>query len=488
MLFNSFEFIFIFLPIVFIVYFFFIKKRLFLASKIWLIVTSLVFYSWWNMLYLPLILMSILFNFAIGSVLCNELTLAKRKALLSIGIILNLGLLGYFKYTDFFITNINCIFSSNFDLLKLALPLGISFFTFQQIGYLADSYRGETKNYSFLNYMFFVTFFPQLIAGPIVHHKEIMSQMYQKRNKIINYKNISLGFFIFTIGLFKKVALADTFSILANEGYNSGEMLSFIEGWAVSLSYTLQIYFDFSGYTDMAIGAALLFNIKLPINFNSPYKALNIKEFWRRWHITLGRFLTKYIYIPLGGNRKGQIRTYVNIMSIFLISGLWHGAGWTFVFWGFLHGFATVVYYYWSKLDIKMNKIVAWLITFSFINITWVFFRAETFSKAINILKAMLGINGFSLSSTILPNFIMPKIQFLVSYHIEFVSEYSIPIGKSELMFLIFGLLIILIMKNSIEITWKFKPEITYSIFIIILFIYSVLNLTKMSEFIYFNF
>ena len=292
-LFNSFEFIFLFLPITFFIYFYLNKIRLIEASKGFLVVASLFFYSWWNVIYLPLILISMLFNYTIGTSLTKEKIFRKvsKKKLLTIGILGNIGLLGYFKYSDFFIGNLNFLFNSEVPLLHLALPLAISFFTFQQIAYLVDSYRKETSEYDFLNYAVFVAFFPQLIAGPIVHHKEMMPQFARLRNSIINYQNIALGLFIFSMGIFKKVVIADTFAVWATNGFDYAEILTFIEAWIVSLSYTFQLYFDFSGYTDMAIGVALLFNIKLPINFNSPYKATNIQDFWRRWHITLSRFL-----------------------------------------------------------------------------------------------------------------------------------------------------------------------------------------------------
>jgi D-alanyl-lipoteichoic acid acyltransferase DltB (MBOAT superfamily) len=335
LLFNSYEFIFAFLPITFFIYFYLNHKRLTEASKVFLVVSSLFFYSWWNPVYLPLILVSMVFNYVIGTSLTKDEEHKKvsKKQLLTIGIVGNIGLLGYFKYSDFFIGNFNLAFGSDIPLLHLALPLAISFFTFQQIAYLVDSYRQETKEYDFLNYAVFVTFFPQLIAGPIVHHKEMMPQFANARNKVKNYKNIALGLFIFSIGLFKKVVIADTFAVWARAGFDTATTLNLFEAWATSLSYTFQLYFDFSGYTDMAIGAALLFNIRLPINFNSPYKATNIQDFWRRWHITLSRFLKDYVYIPLGGNRKGNFRTYNNLMATFIIGGIWHGAGWTFVFW-----------------------------------------------------------------------------------------------------------------------------------------------------------
>ena len=401
MLFNSYEFIFAFLPITFFIYFYLNHKKLTEASKGFLVFSSLFFYSWWNISYLPIILSSMLFNYLIGNSLNKESGgkhhKFSKKSLLTFGIVSNIALLGYFKYTDFLIDNLNYwIFTEDIPNINLALPLAISFFTFQQIAYLVDSYRQETKEYDFLNYSLFVTFFPQLIAGPIVHHKEMMRQFAKTRNKVKNYRNIVMGLFIFSIGLFKKVVIADTFAIWATQGFDVATTLNLFEAWATSLSYTFQLYFDFSGYTDMAIGLALLFNIKLPINFNSPYKATNIQDFWRRWHITLSRFLKDYIYISLGGNRKGEFRTYSNLMATFIIGGIWHGAGWTFIFWGLLHGIALVIHRAWSKLDFKLWTWLAWLITFNFVNIAWVFFRAKEWADAISILESMFNITVFS--------------------------------------------------------------------------------------------
>jgi len=486
MLFNSYEFIFIFLPIVFFVYFYLNSKRLTTGAKAFLVFASLFFYSWWNIAYLPLILVSMLFNYAIGTSLTRkeELLKVNKKTLLTIGIIGNLSLLGYFKYADFFISNVNFISGFEFSLLYLALPLAISFFTFQQIAYLVDSYRGETKEYDFLNYAVFVTFFPQLIAGPIVHHKEMMPQFASRWNKVKNYKNIALGMFIFSIGLFKKVVIADEFAVWATNGFDKAETLNLIEAWATSLSYTFQLYFDFSGYADMAIGAALLFNIKLPINFNSPYKALNIQDFWRRWHITLSRFLKDYIYIPLGGNRKGEYKTYNNLMITFLLGGLWHGAAWTFVFWGFLHGVALVVHRIWQKFNIKMNTILAWFITFNFINISWVFFRATSWDDAIKVLKGMFGMSG-----VVLPE---KYFGFLSSYAgklFEYGNVYANISGKDKTTaFIIIAFIIVLWFKNSNEKTKLFKPTYWNLAFVLVLFLTAVSMMSRVSEFLYFNF
>jgi len=473
MLFSSFEFIFIFLPLSFFIYFFLLQKRLITGAKGFLVFVSLFFYSWWNAAYLPIILTSMLFNYIIGNSLNENFKKVRihKSSLLTFGIIANLSLLGYFKYTDFFLENLNLLFDGSVSLLHLALPLAISFFTFQQIAYLVDSYRGETSEYDFLNYSLFVTFFPQLIAGPIVHHAEMMPQFSSKWNLVKNYKNIATGLFIFSIGLFKKVVIADSFSVWATTGFDNASVLTFFEAWATSLSYTFQLYFDFSGYTDMAIGAALLFNIKLPINFNSPYKALDIQDFWRRWHITLSRFLRDYIYIPLGGNRKGNFRTYTNLMGTFILGGIWHGAGWTFVFWGFLHGIALVMHRFWKKLGFTMPKLLAWFITFNFINIAWVFFRAKEWDDAIKVISGMLNYNSYVLT--------YEKYLF-------------------EIFFIIIGFVVVLFFKNAMELIkflptkgkLYFKPTLQFSIFASLAFVISLYFIltTENSEFLYFNF
>ena len=489
MLFNSYEFIFSFLPITFFVYFYLNNKRFTVAAKAFLVFSSLFFYSWWNIAYLPLILISILFNYVIGKNLLDSKKLIigikfSKKSVLIFGIVCNILLLGYFKYVDFFIENFNFISDSNIDLLQLLLPLAISFFTFQQIAYLVDSYKQETKEYDFLNYALFVTFFPQLIAGPIVHHKEMMPQFATLKNKVKNYKNISLGIFVFSIGLFKKVVIADTFAIWANKGFDVAQTLNLFEAWATSLSYTFQLYFDFSGYTDMAIGIALLFNIKLPINFNSPYKALNIQDFWRRWHITLSRFLRDYIYIPLGGNKKGNFRTYSNLMVTFIIGGFWHGAGWTFLLWGFLHGLALSIHRLWQGLGLKMWTWLAWFITFNFLNITWVFFRAKEWDDAIKVLGGMFGSNGIVIAKKF-----ESMMLFLTEYGAVF-SEVTLHIGggSESFIWLVFAFIISLYLKNSIELLSKFKNNYYYLIFTVLVLLISILNLHKKSEFLYFNF
>ena len=482
MLFNSYEYIFFFLPITFFLYFFLLQKRLIIGAKGFLVFASLFFYSWWNPVYLPIILVSMLFNYTVGNILTKEATVAKinKKTILIFGILSNIALLAYFKYADFFIENFNYIWNENVGLYHLALPLGISFFTFQQISYLVDSYRGETHEYDFLNYALFVTFFPQLIAGPIVHHKEMMPQFASKWNLVKKYKNIAKGLFIFALGLFKKVVIADTFAVWATNGFDNAQTLNLIEAWTTSLSYTFQLYFDFSGYTDMAIGAALLFNIRLPQNFDSPYKAKDIQDFWRRWHITLSHFLRDYIYIPLGGSRVAEWKIYRNLLVTFLLGGLWHGAGWTFVFWGFLHGMALIIHRIWKKFGLSMPRLLAWFVTFNFINIAWVFFRAKDFSDALKVLKGMF-----------FGEFVLPGkyAHFFGWLHPKVSSVWlgDIYADKYLLLYLVAGG-VVLCLKNSSQLQEMFQTNRKSALFSAFLYIVSFLNMSGVHEFLYFNF
>ncbi|MDO9208455.1 MAG: MBOAT family O-acyltransferase [Sulfuricurvum sp.] len=476
MLFNSYEFIFFFLPITFGIYFWLNQKRLTSASKAWIVFASLFFYSWWNVIYLPIILGSILFNFIIGSTITriNSAQFSKKrfssKTILLFGIAANVFLLGYFKYMDFFITNANMITGTHLDLMHIVLPLGISFFTFTQIAYLVDAYRNEVKEMDYLNYTLFVTFFPHLLAGPILHHKEMMPQFDAVRNKVLNTKNITAGLYLFAIGLFKKVVIADTFAIWVSYGYDNTDSLTLITAWATSLSYTFQLYFDFSGYTDMALAVALLFNIKLPINFNSPYKALSIQDFWRRWHMTLSRFLRDYIYIPLGGNRHSEWHTYSNLFTVFLVGGLWHGASWMFVIWGALHGSAIVLHRVWQRTGLKMNALLAWFITFNFINITWIFFRAKEWDDAVKVLYGMFGLNGMEDFSQLL-EFGGLSTMSLLTMAIVFLIGFSSFFTKNSNQ-----------MVNSLRLTNK---SMAFGVFLMCV---GVLHLNKISTFLYFNF
>ena len=409
-----------------------------------------------------------------------------KKSLLHAGLLFNIGLLVYFKYMDFFISNTNTIFGSDIELLHLALPLAISFFTLQQIAFLIDSYEGLVKEKNFLDYTIFVTFFPQLIAGPIVHHKEMMPQFASVRNKVKNYKNIAMGLFIFSIGLFKKVVIADTFAVWATAGFDTATTLNLFEAWAASLSYTFQLYFDFSGYTDMAIGAALLFNIRLPQNFNSPYKATGMIDFWKRWHMTLTNFITTYIYTPIirSFDKLTFHKAMVATVITFLIAGLWHGASWMFVIFGGLNGVGIVANHYWKKTKIKLNIVLAWLVTFNFVNITFVFFRAKEWDDALKVLGSM-----FSLNNIVLPNKLEGRLGFLTDWGVDF-GGFMQNIGGNfyTLVWIFFGFALVLLFKNSIQRANSFQLNYKTASLSSIAFISAILWFNKVSEFIYFNF
>lgn len=411
MLFNSFEFLCLFLPCVFILFRLLVKKK-YSYGILFLVISSLVFYGWWNPRYLLLFIGSITTNFLIGRVVQNQnLSQSSRKFSLITGVLLNLLFLGYYKYLNFFAVNLNLLFGTEFQVHKTLLPLAISFFTFQQITYLVDSYKNEVDKHSFIYYCLYVSFFPQLIAGPIVHHKEVLPQFKNKKPATFSYDNIANGLIIFIVGLGKKVVLADSLSVYSNSVFDAStteSALSMSEAWVGALSYSFQLYFDFSGYSDMATGIALIFGIILPLNFNAPYRAQNIIEFWRRWHITLSRFLRDYLYIPLGGNRHGAFNRYRNLFLTMLLGGIWHGAGWTFIMWGALHGFYLCVNHLWIHIKAQQglsgpptifSRIFSQVTTFFFVVVGWVFFKATNFTSAVSILKSMLGFNGFQISS-----------------------------------------------------------------------------------------
>ena len=404
MLFNSYQFLFLFLPLTLLGYFLLARVRIGLAAA-WLALASLFFYGYWDFHYVPLLIGSITFNFVIGGRINAASGTRLARRLLVVGVAVNLALLGYFKYADFFLNNIAAVFHEDIKPLGIILPLGISFYTFTQIAYLADAYKGRAQEYNFTNYVLFVTYFPHLIAGPILHHKEMMPQFASSDTYKLRASNFAVGSTIFVIGLAKKVLIADNLAPHANELFASPSDPSFFVAWGGVLAYTFQLYFDFSGYCDMAIGLSRMFGVQLPLNFNSPYKAHNISEFWRRWHMTLSRFLRDYLYVPLGGNRKGPARRYVNLFTTMLLGGLWHGAGWTFVAWGALHGFYLIINHAWiaarESLPIGRNlpgtRLLGTALTFLAVVIAWVFFRAVSFDDAITILHGMIGANGVAI-------------------------------------------------------------------------------------------
>jgi alginate O-acetyltransferase complex protein AlgI len=405
MLFNSPVFLFAFLPVTFTL-FFLIGRFSPQSARLWLTFASLFFYAWWNPPYVLLLLVSATFNYALGQALQGGSplvdTIASRKLLLYVGLMFNVVFLGYFKYFAFLLSIVMGVTGRRFEISDIVLPLAISFYTFQKIAYLVDSYYGKVKEKSFLNYLLFVAFFPQLIAGPIVHYSEMFPQFRDPRTYRVNAANVADGLTIFLLGLAKKVVLADEFARNANAGFNSaasGTDPSLIVAWIAVLAYSLQLYFDFSGYSDMAIGLARMFNLRLPLNFNAPYQATNIIEFWRRWHMTLSRFLRDYVYIPLGGNRRGLAQRYVNVLLTMVIGGLWHGAAWTFVLWGTLHGCYLLVNHLWRTLTGgrqggHFGSTLAHVLTLFAVIFAWVLFRSTSLDAAFRVYKGMLGWNG----------------------------------------------------------------------------------------------
>ncbi len=407
MLFNSYQFAFGFLPVTLAVFRMLSAHDYRRACAGFLILTSLCFYAWWNWHYLFLFVFSILFNFGWSLLLApiegapngGEAHAWRQRALLGFGIGVNLGLLGYFKYRDFLVDSAGALLGTNWQPPPLVLPLAISFFTFEQITFLMSAYRGEPGARDFISYCLFIAFFPHLIAGPIVRYAEIYPQFNRNTHFRLTAANLSDGLMIFAIGLFKKVTIADTFRPIVNPLFDSGMHLAFFDAWGGALAFALEIYFDFSGYSDMAIGLARMFGVRFPENFDSPYQARNIIQFWRRWHITLSFFLRDYLYIPLGGNRRGKFRRDLNLFITMVLGGLWHGANWTFVIWGTLHGIYLWINHIWVERQYRMPASAAWALTFILTTAAWVFFRAPTFSRAADFFTSMAGFNGFAFDA-----------------------------------------------------------------------------------------
>ncbi len=487
MLFNSYIFIFLFLPLAVTGYYTCSHFKQYRIGNLFLIGMSLWFYGYFNPSYLPIICGSILVNFLLSKAMehCDGKAAAK-KALMVFGVLANIAVIFYFKYFDFFLENMNALFGQSFELKHIVLPLGISFFTFQQISYLVDSYRGETKGYSFDEYALFVSFFPQLVAGPIVLHREMIPQFQNPEKRRIMPQNISRGLYIFALGLFKKVIIADTFGKAVTFGFGTIETLSSLEALLVSFSYTFQLYFDFSGYCDMAIGIGCLFNFDLPQNFNSPYKATSITGFWNRWHMTLTRFLRTYIYIPLGGNRKGKIRTYLNIMIIYLVSGIWHGANWTFILWGLLHGILNCLNRLLKKPWEKLGNITQWALTFMAVNVLWILFRADSIQSAGLFMKTLYQMSGFSIREEFYNCFNLRELTYIEEkiHYLNFLPNRIT--GFHLWLFLFGGFFIVLNCKNSKEL--EFKPTILTSLTTVLFLVWSIMSLAGISTFLYFNF
>ena len=508
MLFNSNFFLFCFLPTVILV--FHLLKRWGYRYVIgWLVLSSLFFYGWWNPPYVLLILASITVNYTIGRLLGRH----PDRLLLAFGVAANLATLGYYKYFNFFVGIFANGADQPFNLTNILLPLAISFYTFQQIAFLVDSYRQQVIAHTFLEYVLFVLFFPQLIAGPIVTHRDILPQFHRKALLHVHAKDIAIGTTLFAVGLFKKVAIADTMAAYATPMFTAaaaGEQVTLLDAWGGVLSYTFQLYFDFSGYSDMAIGLGRLFGIRLPLNFNSPYKATSIIDFWRRWHMTLSHFLRNYLYIPLGGNRLGSMRRYLNLLLVMSLGGLWHGANWTFLIWGFIHGSFLAINHGWRSINIhrgeegrlstKLRLACSWVATFTVVVIAWAFFRADNVTTAVSIAKGMLGLNGI-----VLPAGFQPHLDFLYP-----IIQFDTEIGLNLRQWIFIALLVILSTTCPNSIEWLYgmrsvSPSVRFenpiagllrwrrswihALLVLTIFFLSLLQMhAQPSEFIYYQF
>lgn len=480
--FNSYIFIFIFLPILLLGYYILKSFGKPLYMKLWIIVMTLWFYGYFNPRYILLIFFSVFINYLFFVFLSKK----RNKGILAVGILCNLAYLFFFKYFDFFIENWNRVLHTDFSLLQILLPVGISFYTFQQIFFLADTYRGEVKECSPLDYCTFVLFFPQLVSGPIVTHGDMLPQIQEIEKKDFDIRLFSQGILLFVLGLFKKVMIADVFGGAVNWGYDNISQLDSTNAILVMLFYTIQLYFDFSGYCDMAVGLANLMGFKLPVNFNSPYKAINLIDFWKRWHITLTRFLTRNVYIPLGGNRKGAVRTYLNFILVFLVSGFWHGASWTFVIWGLIHG----VLYVLTKLGMpvirKIPSIITGFTTFIIVNVAFVFFRSQSIGQAISLLRAICSLRFGAVLEKLSANFELTELW----YALKIINLDKLPFSRMYcmLIYLIGSLGILFFAKNTNELAERFKPRLFGAIILGFLFTWCVVSFSGVSTFLYFNF
>lgn len=498
MLFNSYIFIFIFLPVVLLGWYGLNKFRKYEGAKLFLAGMSLWFYGYFNTYYLLIIVLSILVNYFISFLMTFSRTKLTNRIGLIGGVGMNLGILFYFKYYDFFIENINYIFRSDFNLKHILLPLGISFFTFQQLSFIIDRCTGKAEHYSFTNYITFVTFFPQLIAGPIVLYKEMIPQFEDLSKRTFNIDNFAKGISLFVLGLGKKVLLADVLALATNFGFEQTYFLDSPSTLLVILAYTFQIYFDFSGYSDMAMGLGYMFNIELPVNFYSPYKACSVKELWQRWHMTLSRFFITYVYIPLGGSKKGKTRTMLNTMIIFALSGLWHGANWTYVAWGVMQGLLVV----WDNLGIvgikgSKEKVPArfhiprplgWFFTFSFFNLSLFFFRSESMTYAFQMFKNLFSFKNTGYVYKLAAQMDIPEF-YIFKQAINMFAPQVLNIAYVVLFLLILAIsAFILTRKNSLEIVNGTTYSSGFCWYITIIFIWSLISFSQVSTFIYFNF
>ncbi len=515
MLFNSYAFLLAFLPITVFGYFA-IGRYGKSAGAAWLAICSLFFYAWWDYRYIALLLASVCANYFAGSYITKHPASPRGRRALTIGIAVNLLLLAYYKYADFFLTSSNSLLGTQWSALGVILPIGISFYTFTQIAFLADAYAGKVREYRFTYYLLFVTYFPHLIAGPVLHHSEMMPQFDKERNYRPHAANFVIGIAIFAIGLGKKVLIADNLAGYASPVFNQqADVPTLFIAWGGALAYSFQLYFDFSGYSDMAIGLSRLFGVRLPLNFNSPYKSRNIADFWRRWHITLSRFLRDYLYIPIGGNRQGSFRRQINLMITMVLGGLWHGAGWNFVVWGGLHGCFLVIHQGWQSLcrplqlglPNRLGKFLAIAMTFLCVVFAWVYFRAPDLATANRIIWGMLGGAGAAVPDAVANRLGLFK-PYLEAFNIgSYLGGGSIFVETWA--WVAVGAIIAFLTPNTQEIMIRFEPALKlepqpsglppigsfswapqkrYAVVIGLLLAFGMLALSRPTEFLYFQF
>lgn len=510
MLFNSYIFIFAFMPVA-LGGFFLLGALSQRTAAAFLAVASLVFYGWWDVRFVPVLLLSIAWNYAWARIIASAISGGGGavRVCLTVAIAGDLLLLGYFKYTGFFASVIDQVLETSLGPVSILLPLGISFFTFTQIAFLVDTARGEVHDMNPLRYLLFVTYFPHLIAGPILHHKEMMPQFAISATYTFDARNFATGLAYFSIGLAKKCLLADGFGPDAAFIFGAaaqGIPVGALAAWKGVLAFTLQLYFDFSGYIDMAVGLSLMLNVRLPLNFNSPYQSENIISFWRNWHMTLSRFLRDYLYIPLGGNRRGPARRYLNLFVTMVLGGFWHGANWTFVLWGALHGAYLGINHAWQSLRARAGvemtsplwRVPAVALTFLCIMVAWVFFRAQDVPTALRILRGLIGLNGAQGLS--------PPLAY--SDFELFINWFRFPLSQVWLITVILyvvGLTIVLLCPNSQQIVersrfaitapwvtrlgWlQWRPTVSWAVLCGAMSVTALLTFTKVSEFLYFQF
>ena len=481
MQFNSFEFILLFMPLIVFIYFI-VNEFSYKIGKITIVVGSVIFYAYSDWKVLKVLCISLVINYIFSLIIWKK---EKNKIYVPLIITINVVILLYYKYLNFGITNFNAIFDKNIPLKELLMPIGISFFTFQQIAYVVSIYKKEIDKPDIIDYMAFILYFPKILMGPLTDPVDFIEQLNDKELKKVNWDNIARGIKIFSFGLFKKVMIADVFAVAVNWTFTYTGITTSYDWLLTMLFYTFEIYFDFSGYSDMAVGTSLMLNITLPINFDSPYKALSIRDFWKRWHISLTKFFTKYIYIPLGGNRKGKILTYINIMLIFFISGVWHGANWTFILWGVIHGLFMVFDRVLEKSMSKLFEPLRWILTFFVINLLWLLFRCDSIEQWISIIKTIFCAQDLNVSWGLFNSFCLPEMEFLKNVlHLEKWTETIRGFWMYIYILVAYGLC--LIPENNYKNINRLTPISVVLAFIA--FVWGFICLSGESVFLYFNF